>query len=275
MSRFTRTARIVAVSALGVPLTLAGTGVAQACETHHDSGPGRQTAVQGGSLVGLLGQVNPALNVGGVLSKGSVDQKAYSASSANSGVQQSGGHGSGRRTAVQGGDLVGALLQVNPAANVGGIGNSGPVHQNAYSASSANSGVQQSGGSGHGHGGHGGHDASGGQESFQAGDLVSGLVQVNPAVNAGGILNSGDVTQTAYSNSSANSGVQQSGSGGHGGGHGGGHRGGSQKAAQGGSLLGLNLQVNPTVNIGGILSSGDVHQSAASTGSSNSGVQQS
>lgn len=263
MSRFTRTARIVAVSALGVPLTLAGTGVAQAGEYHHDSGPGRQTAVQGGSLLGLLGQVNPALNVGGILSKGSVNQKAYSASSANSGVQQSGGHGSGRQTAVQGGDLVGGLLQVNPAANVGGIGNSGWVHQNAYSASSANSGVQQSGGSGHGHG----HDSSGGQESFQAGDLVSGLVQLNPAVNAGGILNSGDVTQTAYSDSSANSGVQQSGSGGHGG--------GSQKAAQGGSLLGLNLQINPTVNIGGILSSGDVHQSAAATGSSNSGVQQS
>jgi hypothetical protein len=270
MSRFTRTARIVAVSALGVPLALAGTGVAQAGESHHDSGKGRQTAVQGGSLLGLLGQVNPALNVGGILSKGSVDQKAYSASSANSGVQQSGGQGkhgghggSGKQTAVQGGDLVGGLLQVNPAANVGGIGNSGWVHQNAYSASSANSGVQQSGGQGkHGHG----HDASGGQESFQAGDLVSGLVQVNPALNVGGILNSGDVTQTAYTDSSANSGVQQSS----------GHRGGGdQKAAQGGSLLGLNLQVNPAVNIGGILSSGDVHQSAASTGSSNSGVQQS
>jgi hypothetical protein len=258
MSRFTRTARIVAVSALGVPLTLAGTGIAQAGEGHH-AAPAKQTAAQGGSLLGLLGQVNPALNAGGILSKGSVNQKSYAASQANSGIQQRGGHGA--QQAVQGGDLVGGLLQVNPAANVGGIANSGWVHQNAYSASSANSGVQQSGS------GSDCHDSSGGQESFQAGDLVSGLVQVNPALNVGGIANSGDVTQTAYSDSSANSGTQQSGSG-----HG---HGGSQKAAQGGSLLGLNLQVNPAVNVGGILSSGDVHQTAAATSSDNSGIQQS
>jgi len=271
MSRFTRSTavRIVAASAAGIPLTLGFAGVANAC-TGQDGGHGapKQTAVQGGDLLGVPAQVNPALNVGGILSQGPVKQTAYSASTANSGVQQSGGQGHGHghghghggsQKAVQGGDLVGALAQVDPALNVGGILNSGPVSQTAYSASSANSGVQQHGGPG-----------SGGQESFQAGDLVDGLVQVNPAVNVGGIGNSGPVTQTAYSAGSANSGVQQSG--GHGGGHG---HGPSQKAARGGSLLGLNLQVNPTINIGGILSSGSVTQNATSTGSSNSGVQQS
>ncbi|GAA4557969.1 hypothetical protein [Pseudonocardia xishanensis] len=259
MSRFTQSTalRIAAASAAGLPLTLGFAGVANAGTGHHDGGP-RQTAVQGGSLLGVLGQVNPALNVGGILSKGPVTQTAYSASSANSGVQQHGGHGhrGGRQTAVQGGDVVGVLAQVNPALNVGGILTSGPVTQTAYSANHANSGIEQHDGPG-----------SGGQESFQAGDLVGGLIQVDPAVNVGGIGNSGPVTQTAYTDGSANSGVQQSG------GHGHGHD-GSQRAVRGGSLLGLNLQVSPAVNIGGILSSGPVTQNATATGSSNSGLLQ-
>jgi hypothetical protein len=251
--------RLVAAGALGLPLTLGVTGVANA-ETGHDHGHdcghlgGGHRAVQGGDVVGALAQVDPALNVGGILNSGPVTQTAYSASSAATGVQQSGGHGHGGQRAAQAGSLVGALAQVNPALNVGGILNSGRVTQTAVAAGSANSGIQQSGG----------HGPSAGQESFQAGDLVEALVQVNPAVNVGGIANSGPVTQTAYSDSSANSGIQQSG----------GPAGGSKRAAQGGGLLGLNLQVNPTVNIGGILSSGGVSQNAVAASGANSGVQQ-
>ncbi|WP_181780963.1 hypothetical protein [Pseudonocardia pini] len=253
--------RLVAAGALGLPLTLGVTGVANAETGHahehgHDCGHpgGGQRAVQGGDVVGALAQVNPALNVGGILNSGPVTQTAYAASPANTGIQQSGGHGHGGQRAAQGGNLVGALAQVNPALNVGGILNSGPVTQTAYAASPANTGIQQSGGHGHG--------PSGGQESFQAGDLVEALVQVNPAVNVGGIANSGPVTQTAHSDSAANSGIQQSG----------GHGGGSKRAAQGGGLLGLNLQVNPTVNIGGILSSGGVSQNAVAASGANSGI---
>lgn len=89
-------------------------------------------------------------------------------------------------------------------------------------------------------------------------------LQGNPAVNVGGVGNSGDVRQVAVSENAANSGVAQHGSG----------RGGGQYAVQGGGLLGLDLQLAPAVTIGGILNSGDVRQTAVTENSTNSGVAQ-
>lgn len=200
--------RRVAVGALGVPLTLGVTGVAEATAP-------AQSAVQGGRLADVLGQVDPTLNVGGILS-GPVKQTATSTNSATSGI----------------------------------------VQQQSSSSSSSS----------HGHHCSAGHDLSGGQRSFQAGELVGALVQVNPTANVGGIA-SGPVDQRASATNVATSGIAQQESGGS---H---SEGASQRAAQGARLLGLNLQVNPTLNVGGILS-GPVSQQADATNIATSGIYQ-
>jgi hypothetical protein len=202
--------RRVAVGALGVPLTLGVTGVAEATAP-------AQSAVQGGRLADVLGQVDPTLNVGGILS-GPVKQTATSTNSATSGIVQ---------------------------------------QQSSSSSSSSSS---------HGHHCSAGHDLSGGQRSFQAGELVGALVQVNPTANVGGIA-SGPVDQRASGTNVATSGIAQQESGGS---H---SEGASQRAAQGARLLGLNLQVNPTLNVGGILS-GPVSQQADATNIATSGIYQ-
>ncbi|MCE3556366.1 hypothetical protein LWC33_33605 [Pseudonocardia sp. RS11V-5] len=274
MSRTTSTAlRLVAAGALGLPLTLGVAGVANAAPAHGGSSGCADEGHSGGGH-------SDGGQHGGGHSGGGHSGGGHSGGGHSGGGHSGGGHGGhgsdgGRQIAYQGGSLVGALAQVNPALNIGGILNSGDVHQVAGSANSANSGIEQS----RGWGGPG----SGGQQSFQAGDVVSALLQVDPAVNVGGILNSGDVRQTAVTGNSANSGIVQDGGhgGGHGGGqdggHGGGHgssRSGGQHAAQGGDLIGLDLQLNPAVNIGGILNSGDVRQTAVTENSANSGISQ-
>jgi hypothetical protein len=263
MTRTTSTAlRLVAAGALGLPLTLGIAGVANAAPAHGGSSGCADGGHSGGG------------HSGGGHSGGGHDGH----DGGGHGGPGSGGSDRGGQVASQGGSLVDALAQVDPALNVGGILNSGDVHQTARTANSANSGIVQSRGPG-----------SGGQHSFQAGDVVSALLQVDPAVNVGGIGNSGDVRQVAVAGNSANSGIAQSGgrSGGHEGGHGRDHGGrghdhggghgssrGGQYAAQGGDLIGLDLQLAPALNLGGILNSGDVHQTAASKNTSNSGISQ-
>ncbi|MHA6796312.1 hypothetical protein ACVGVM_22775 [Pseudonocardia bannensis] len=277
MQMSTTARRVVAASALALPIALASPGLAGATTgPDHDDDWGHghchgadQDAFQGGSLVDVLAQVNPATNVGGILSFAPVEQDALAGSSANSGIQQLGGNCGGGQEAFQAGDLVAGLIQVNPATNVGGIANFAPVEQNAEADSDANSGIQQDGGYYGGKGGHkgGGHHGGGDQDAFQGGSLVDVNGQVNPATNVGGIANFAPVEQNAEADSDANSGIQQD-SGRH-------HlRGGDQDAFQGGSLIGLDLQVNPATNVGGILNFAPVEQDAEADSSSNSGIQQ-
>ncbi|MFC5996388.1 hypothetical protein ACFQE5_19470 [Pseudonocardia hispaniensis] len=203
--------RVVAASALALPIAVAAPGLASAGTGHDDHGHrghghrchgGDQTAVQGGSLIDLLAQVNPAANVGGILSFAPVEQNAVADSDANSGIQQFGGTCGGGQESFQAGDLVSGLLQVNPAANVGGIANFAPVEQNAVADSDANSGIQQ-------FGGNGGHHHGGDQTAVQGGDLIGLDLQVNPALNVGGIANFAPVEQNATASGSQNSGIQQ------------------------------------------------------------------
>ncbi|WP_214366490.1 hypothetical protein [Pseudonocardia sp. H11422] len=277
--------RVVAASALALPIALASPGLAGATTGHdHDDDWGHghchgadQDAFQGGSLVDVLAQVNPAANVGGILSFAPVEQNALADSSASSGIQQFSNCG-GDQEAFQASDLVAGLLQVNPAANVGGIANFAPVEQNAVATGDANSGIQQGGyDDDRHHGGHkdggkdrgkdrGHHHGGGDQTAVQGGDLIGVTGQVNPALNVGGIANFAPVEQNAVATGDANSGIQQ------GGDHGG--HGDDQTAFQGGSLLGLDLQVNPAANVGGILNFAPVEQNALAGGSSNSGIQQ-
>ncbi|WP_147201094.1 hypothetical protein [Pseudonocardia asaccharolytica] len=204
--------RVVAASALALPLAMAGPGLASAGTGHDDHGHrghgcgGDQTAVQGGSLIDLLAQVNPAANVGGILSFAPVEQNAVAGSDANSGIQQFGGPCGGGQESFQAGDLVAGLLQVNPAANVGGIANFAPVEQNAVADSDANSGIQQFGGNS---GSHHGHHHGGDQTAVQGGDLLGLDLQVNPALNVGGIANFAPVEQNTAANGTQNSGIQQ------------------------------------------------------------------
>ncbi|NMI01966.1 hypothetical protein, partial [Pseudonocardia acidicola] len=113
-----------------------------------------------------------------------------------------------------------------------------------------------------------GHHRGGDQHAFQGGSLIGVNAQVNPATNVGGIANFAPVHQNANADSSQNTGIQQFG------GNGGHHRGGDQHAFQGGSLIGVNAQVNPATNVGGIANFAPVHQNADAGGSQNSGVQQ-
>ncbi|NMH96268.1 hypothetical protein [Pseudonocardia acidicola] len=189
--------RVAAVSAMTVPLAFVATGLANAGESHghggHCSGP---VAAQGGGLVGLDAGVSPALNLGGVLNGGPVSQQAVQVDQSNSGVQQEGGCGGAE--AFQAAHLVDGVLKVNPALNVGGIGNGGPVSQSAVQVDRSNSGVQQLGG-GHGHGGF---------ASQERGLLGLGL-EVSPSINLGGILSGGPVAQSGVQSDAGNSGIVQ------------------------------------------------------------------
>lgn len=116
---------------------------------HHRGGDADQTAVQGGSLIGITGEVSPATNIGGIGNLAPNNQRAVTANNTNSGVQQSaeGGrhHGGDDQWAAQGPSLLGVDLGVNPATNVGGILNLAPNDQGAATANNQNSGIQQAG----------------------------------------------------------------------------------------------------------------------------------
>lgn len=157
-------------------------------------------------------------------------------------------------TAVQDGGLIGVVdLGVDPAVNVGGILNNGPVFQQNLQADGSNSGIMQTG------------FGAGGFDAFQAASLVEAAIGVDPAVNVGGILNSGPVQQFNHQVDGSNSGIVQSG----------GHGGGGGTAIQQGGLLGLDASVSPALNIGGILSGGGVYQGNVQQDGSNSGIVQS
>jgi len=164
---------------------------------------------------------------------------------------------------------------VNPALNVGNILNVfGTQAQNAQSTNNTNSGIQQFGcGDGRGQG------------AFQAGDLVSALVGVNPAANVGNIGNVGGTQiQNADAQNNSNSGIQQVASGRHERGdddrrggrhHRGGNDGGDQTAVQGPNLIGITADVSPALNVGNILNLGGTQlQNAEANNNTNSGVQQ-
>ncbi|MCW0213012.1 MAG: hypothetical protein OJJ54_06620 [Pseudonocardia sp.] len=211
ISRTTR--RIATVGAFAVPLAFAATGLANAGESHHGGGHcGGQFASQDGGLLGLDADVSPALNVGGLLNSGPVSQKTVQLDESNSGIVQSGGgHSSGGFDAFQVDDLVNGTIGVNPAVNIGGVLNSGPVHQSTVQVDRSNSGIVQDG-SGHG-GGHGGGHGwwHGGGTSFagQNGGLLGLDLDVSPAINLGGILSGGAVSQSTVQQDSSNSGILQ------------------------------------------------------------------
>ncbi|ANY06001.1 hypothetical protein [Pseudonocardia sp. HH130630-07] len=167
-----------------------------------------------------------------------------------------GGHDKDRdcspSSASQKGGLLGLDAAVDPALNLGGIANSGPVSQHTTTVDRSNSGIVQSG--------------CGAGDAVQVDDLVGLGLDVSPAANIGGILNSGSVEQSTTTVDESNSGVLQSGSGKHG--HGGGY------ASQKGGLLDIDASISPTLNIGGLLSGGPVSQSTTSVDQSNSGIVQ-
>ncbi|MFP5068506.1 hypothetical protein ACLFMI_02400 [Pseudonocardia nantongensis] len=168
-----------------------------------------------------------------------------------------GGHDKGKgdcgnSVAHQKGGLLGADAAVDPALNLGGIGNDGPVSQQSTKLDKSNSGVTQSG--------------CGDLEAVQVDDLVGLGLDVSPSANVGGILNSGPVEQSTTDVDRSNSGVTQDGSG-----HG---SDGDAIASQKGGLLDVDAEVSPQINIGGLLSSGPVSQDTTSVDQSNSGVVQ-
>ncbi|MEV1293279.1 hypothetical protein [Pseudonocardia sp. NPDC049635] len=153
--------------------------------------------------------------------------------------------------ASQKGGLIGLDAAVDPGLNIGGIANSGPVSQYTAAIDESNSGIVQSG--------------CGAGEAVQVDDLVGLGLDVSPSLNVGGILNSGAVEQATTDIDRSNSGVLQSGSGyGPGGGY----------ASQKGGLIGIDATVNPSINIGGLLSGGPVSQSSTTVDQSNSGIVQ-
>lgn len=159
----------------------------------------------------------------------------------------------GTAVAHQKGGLLGLDAAVDPALNLGGIANSGPVSQDVTTVDASNSGIAQSG--------------CGDAEAVQIDDLVGLGLDVSPSANIGGILNSGAVEQSTTTVDESNSGIAQSG---------GGHRtDGHAIASQKGGLLDLDATINPQINIGGLLSSGPVSQSTTSVDRSNSGIVQS
>lgn len=179
-----------------------------------------QTAFQGGSLADVTAAVNPALNVGNILNVfGTQAQNAQSTNNTNSGIQQFGcGDGRGQG-AFQAGDLVSALVGVNPAANVGNIGNVGGTQiQNADAQNNSNSGIQQFASGRHERGDddrrggrhHRGGNDGGDQTAVQGPNLIGITADVSPALNVGNILNLGGTQlQNAEANNNTNSGVQQ------------------------------------------------------------------
>lgn len=145
---------------------------------------------------------------------------------------------------------------MNPALNLGGIGNDGPVSQQSTKVDKSNSGITQSG--------------CGDSEAVQVDDLAGLGLDVSPSANVGGILNSGPVEQSTTDVDQSNSGVTQDGSG-KGSGKG---TDGDAIASQKGGLLDVDAEVSPQINIGGLLSSGPVSQDTTSADQSNSGVVQ-
>ncbi|AEA23800.1 hypothetical protein Psed_1562 [Pseudonocardia dioxanivorans CB1190] len=295
MQLSTTARRAVAGAALALPIVVAVPGVAFAGDDDNYGGPGGhghhhggnggdcgdQTAVQGGSLVDVVAGVNPAANVGNILNLfGAQAQNAQAGSNTNGGIQQA-GCGTGGQHAFQAGDLVGAVLGVDPAANVGNIGNVGGTQlQNAQAGSNTNGGIQQAGGDERGRHESGRHHRGGGDQVAAQGPSLIGITAgVAPALNVGNIGNIGGTqVQNAQTASNTNSGVQQSGgdergrheSGRH-------HRGGDadQVAAQGPSLIGVTAGVAPALNVGNILNLfGTQAQNAQTASETNSGVQQ-
>ncbi|MEJ8280486.1 hypothetical protein [Pseudonocardia spirodelae] len=95
----------------------------------------------------------------------------------------------------------------------------------------------------------------------QKGGLLGLDAAVAPQLNVGGILNQGPVSQQSASVDRSNSGIVQSGC-------------GAGQAVQVDDLVGLGLDVSPSVNIGGLLSGGPVSQSTTTVDESNSGIVQ-
>lgn len=169
------------------------------------------------------------------------------------------GHGGGHKdkdcgTAVahQKGGLLGLDAAVDPALNLGGIANSGPVSQDVTTVDGSNSGIAQSG--------------CGDAEAVQVDDLVGLGLDVSPSANIGGILSSGAVEQSTTTVDESHSGISQAGGGNGTDGH--------AIASQKGGLLDLDATVSPQINIGGLLSGGPVSQSTTSVDRSNSGIVQ-
>lgn len=204
MNSSRRTARRLAtVGALTVPLALGSAGMAFAGD-YGDGGQDKDrdcspsSASQEGGLLGADASVDPSLNVGGVLNDGPVSQQTKKVDASNSGIAQS---GCGAGEAVQVDDLVGLGLDVSPSANIGGIGNSGPVEQSTVDVDESNSGVLQSGSDEGGKGG--------GGSASQKGGLIDVDAAVNPSLNIGGILSSGSVSQSNTTADQSNSGIVQ------------------------------------------------------------------
>lgn len=109
----------------------------------------------------------------------------------------------------------------------------------------------------------GGH-CGGGHSAVQGGGLLDLGLDVSPATNIGGILNSGPVVQQNSQVDQSNSGIIQSGGG----------CGGGFDAFQAGDLVKGALSLSPATNIGGIGSSGPVHQTNIQVDNSNSGIVQ-
>ncbi|GAA2867265.1 hypothetical protein GCM10010472_25770 [Pseudonocardia halophobica] len=179
---------------------------------------------------------------------------------------ESGGHGHGHGhdcdgagpVATQDGGLLGLDGGVNPGLNVGGVLGNGPTTQQVVQADQANSGIVQSGGGCTNPGAESMVGYAG--SAFQSRDLVDAALDVSPGVNVGGI-GGGPVSQSISQVDRSNSGILQDGPGAGG------------FASQQGGLLGLDLDVSPAINIGGILS-GSTQQSIAQADASNSGIVQ-
>jgi hypothetical protein len=160
------------------------------------------------------------------------------------------GHGcDGGPVATQDGGLLGLDGDVSPGLNVGGVLGNGPTTQQVVQADRSNSGIVQSGGG-----------CTNPGVAFQGKDLLDAALDVSPGVNIGGI-GGGPVSQSINQVDRSNSGILQDGPGAGG------------FASQQGGLLGLDLDVSPAINIGGILS-GPTQQSIAQADASNSGIVQ-
>ncbi|GAA4687046.1 hypothetical protein GCM10023215_23310 [Pseudonocardia yuanmonensis] len=150
----------------------------------------------------------------------------------------SGGHGHGHGhdcdgagpVATQDGGLLGLDADFSPGLNVGGVLGNGPTVQPVLQADLSNSGIVQSGG---------GCTEPG--VALQSQDLVNTPLDVSPGVNVGGI-GGGPVSQSISQVDRSDSGTLQDGPGAGG------------FASQQGGLLGLDLDVSPAINLGGILS---------------------
>jgi len=153
-------------------------------------------------------------------------------------------------SASQKGGLLGLDAAVDPQLNVGGILNQGAVSQHTTKLDRSNSGIVQSG--------------CGAGDAVQVDDLVGLGLDVSPSANIGGILNSGPVQQSTTTVDDSNSGILQSG----------GKHGGGGHASQRGGLIDVAATVNPSINIGGLLSGGPVSQSTTTVDQGNSGIVQ-